>query len=195
MIYGLAREVGAELKAKGYPFHVLYGPELYKPTSITNTRIVIERDRRAGDAFLPTRSQHLNPRQVGTTSVGAVLRIYANATVSGAALHDHETLADHLRRAVRVAIDDCVKKRQTLWRISSGKFLSKEELELGGLEQWPGAVYELRFSVDDGDADVNYAGEARPEIALGPGGVPIESTTEVAQTASAAPPETACGGD
>lgn len=193
--FKISRDVAATLKAKGYPFPVLYGPEFNRPTTINSTRIVFERDRSAGDQIAPVRSQHVNPRYVSMTAVGIRVLIYAQHTALSAGVQDHEGLADQLRRAVRVALAEVIGRRKTHWLTASQKFLSKEELELRDLLQWPGVVYQILIYVEDGDADVNFDGEAKPEAELGgPDGVAIESTTEVNLPGSSADSETACGG-
>ena len=195
MIYEITREVEAELRAQACPVPVVYGPERQGAgVAITTSRIVIERDRGRGDETKPGRARTLNPRMVAVRGIGAICRIYAQSTLTGAAVHDHERLADQVIDKVTVALHKIVSRRQTEWRISSAKLLTREELALRGLEVWPGVVYEIHFSVDRGVFDTTWTEEAADEIAVD--ATLIRSTTEVSLANGPTPPttETACGG-
>lgn len=196
MIYEIAKELHVELRAKKVPFRVVYGPERKDDVGLTDTRIVLERDRQTGDQPGPPRSQHKNPSLAGVRGVGVVLRIFARANVSGANVWDHERLADAIVDKAWVALRKIATRRRTIWNITSAKLLSREELEQRSLEQWPGAVYEMRFTVDRGVLDTDWQGEAAPEKALGPhpDGIEIAGSTKVTVNGSGSP-ETACGGE
>lgn len=193
MMHGIALEVAAELRARGVPFSVVYGPERMGTTVTSATRIVIERDRATGDGIGPARSVHTNPKMRGVRAIGCVARIFGKSNVAGAGGHGHEAVADQLVDALIVALDVVVRRNQTLWAPVSGKFLTAEDLSARGLTTWPGVVYELRFTVDRGVFDRDFAGEAAPEASVGPGGVAIQSTTKVTVNGIGTP-ETACGG-
>lgn len=193
MMHSITLEVAAQLRARGVPHAVVYGPERTGTTVTGPVRIVIERDRAAGDGIGPARSVHTNPKMRAVRAIGCVARVFAKSNVAGAGGHDHEAVADQLIDALVVALDVVVRSNQTLWSPVSGKFLTAEDLAARGLTTWPGVVYELRFTVDRGVFDLDFAGEAAPEADVGPGGVGIKSTTKVTVN-GVGTPETACGG-
>lgn len=194
MMHSITLEVGAELRARGVPFAVVYGPERMGTTVTSAPRIVIERDRKAGDGVGPARSVHTNPHMRAVRAIGCVARIFGKSNAAGAGVQDHEAIADQLVDKVLVALDKVVRSNQTLWRPVSGKFLTAEDLAARGLTTWPGVVYELQFTVDRGVFDTDFAGEAAPETSLGGvDGVTVKSKTKVTVNGIGTP-ETACGG-
>jgi hypothetical protein len=196
VIKSIADDLRTELAAKGCPLRVIYGPEPRPVTSLVDSRIVLERDREGGDVIGPPRSQHKNPAIKGVRGMGCVLRIFAKSSLSGANLWDHESLADQTLDKVWVALEKLVKLRRTLWTITGAKLLNSTELEMRGLETWPGVVFELRFAVDRGVFDTTWVGDAKPEKAFGEGAdaIQIASTTSVTVN-GAGSPEVACGAE
>lgn len=195
VIYEIHKEVATELKAQGCPLPVVYGPERQGVgTALGVTRVVIERDRSRGDVPKPGRARTFNPRMVAIRSMGAVCRIYARSTLTGAAGHDHERLADQAVDQITIALYKVVGRRQSEWSVSSAKLLTVEELALRGLEVWPGVVYEMRFAVDRAVFDATWTDEAAEELAVADD--LIVSTTKVSLANGPAPvtTETACGG-
>lgn len=191
MIHEITVSVAAELKKRGVPYAVVYGPERQGTVLQSPTRIVIERDRQAGDGLGPARSVHTNARMHGVRAVGCVARIFAKANVAGAGVQNHEALADLLVDKVFVALDKVIRSNQTLWKTVSGKFLSGDELAARELTTWPGVVYELRFTVDRGVFDTDFAGEAAPQTNVGDVAIASRTTVKVNGVGD---PETACGG-
>lgn len=170
MLYEISREIDAQLQVKLAPYRVHYGPENADPDAglrLTTPRIVIERDRQAGDRPRDGRSRTNNAKMLAAREVGAVCRIFAQSTVDGARVEDHERIADQLADMVTCALHVVATTRKAEWRISSAKLLTAEEVAQRGLQVWPGAVYELRFSVDRGVYDTDWTGAAAAEKALG----------------------------
>lgn len=193
MMHEITLAVAEQLRARGVPFAVVFGPERQKTTLTSPVRIVIERDRQVGDGIGPARSVHTNPRMRAVRAIGCVARIFAKSNVAGAGEWDHAELADKLVDKLVVALDVVVRSNQTLWAPVRGKFLTAEELAARDLTTWPGVVYELQFTVDRGVFDSDFAGEAAPKASVGPGGVAVQSTTKV-KVNGVGDPETACGG-
>lgn len=193
MIYELTQRVATEMTAKSCPFPVLYGPERMAPSAINSTRVVIMRDRQGSEAVDAPRTQQRNPKAVMMRGIPGVLRVYATSTVAGAAVQDHEDLADQIVDLLLVAIRKVVTTAKTMWRIVSAGLLSAEALQLIGLETWPGVVYEMKFVVDRGVMDAPYTGEPKPEATLAAGS--IVSSTHVSLVTSSEDPEVACGED
>ena len=140
-------------------------------------------------------------------ATGAVLRIYAQATVTGAAVHDHERRAEAVLDRAYVALEGIVGARRTLWNVTSARFLTSDDLKAQGLAVWSGAVYELRFTVDRAVNDATWAGAGIPTATLGEGGAGgIKSKTRVSMAHGAGTDvdtdgdgvpdnaETSCGG-
>lgn len=175
MLYTITQELKAALIAKGCPIPVLYGPE--RSGGMTGQRIVLERDRANGDQFTGPRSQQRNPGLVDVRAIGAVLRVYAQSTVAGANVWDHERVADQAIDLITVALRRIVSARKTLWRVGAAKLVSADELDLRGLQSWPGVVYEMRFAIDRGVYDYTWQGAALDEATMGEGGFSIASPT------------------
>lgn len=201
MIHEIGKELAEALAAKGVPFKVV-DAERTAPTSAARERIVIERIDGA-DSFGSVVSQHRNPRCVMTRVIAVRLRIFAQATRSGATYPEHERRADAVLDAVLVALADIMRARNAKpWLPDGGGFveLDDEKGTLGGSRS--GAVYELRFTVPRAVNDTTWtgtgeAGDGAPEVPLGgEGGVTIASTTGVllANGPDGAEPVTACGG-
>jgi len=194
VIYEIHKEVATELKAQGCPLPVVYGPERQGlGAALPASRIVFERDRSRGDVAKPGKARTSNPRMVAARAMGAVCRIYAQSTLTGAAGHDHERLADQAVDLVTVALHKVIGRRQTEWAISSAKLLSREELALRGLEVWPGVVYEMRFAVDRGVFDATWAGEAVEELPVADDLIVSKTEVSLANGPSPVVTETACG--
>lgn len=179
MLYEIHKEIGAELAAKGVPFPVVYGPERGAQRAVS-TRIVIERDRQAGDTFGPPKKATKNPPMVGIRSVGCVCRILAASTLSGPGVHDHERVADQIVDKLTIALHKVIRRRNTLYAIQAAGLMSADELQLNGLEQWAGVVYQIKFTVDRGVFDTTFAEEKALEMTIGgTGGASIGTTGNV----------------
>lgn len=160
MIYSIAQEVATALKAKGVPYPVIYGPER-GPRSMTETRIVIERDRRANETLEAPHKRVPNPKMIFVRWLPITARVFAYSPVNGPMTHDHEREADLLVDPLTVAIHTVVRERGNQYRITSAHLLNEDELKLAGLEQWPGVVYELKLQIDRGVNDVTWQGAAK----------------------------------
>ena len=195
MIVSIMRDVADELKAKGVPFECIYGPERFKPTTLNRPRIVFERPEKADGAAFNQNAGQL------TRSLGVQITVFAQSTLSGANVYDHERLADLVVDQVMRALYTVAKKRKTFVRPSGpwGK-LSAAELELIGIAAWPGIAYAMPVEFDRGLPEVNWQGEtAETATFADPNdpedhGVRITSRTEVHLNDSTGASETGCGG-
>ena len=176
MINEVTRELAAELRTRGVPYPVIYRES--KPAtigSVSQTRIVVERDRKGGDRpGLPV-SQFKNPQRESSRQIGCVIRIYAQSTLGGAREFEHEELADAIADQIEIALYNIAAKRKTLHRIVAFKLLDAAEMNAPELEQWPGVIYEIRFSIDRGVVDTVFGGGAKDSTTL----AGIKSTTRV----------------
>lgn len=180
MLQEIARLVAAQLVEKKVPYRVVYGPER-GAGSLVDSRIVFEHDRDGRDSFGGPVASHLNPKAKMAHEVAVVCRIFAQSTKAGAMQHDHDELALQILDKVICALFSEV--RGTLkgrFAISGGKFLSKEDLQLRGLEQWPAAAYELQLSVTRSVFDTDWTCAKAEEASIGTGGTgTFSQTTQV----------------
>lgn len=172
MLNEIIRLVSARLITKKVPstYRVVYGPER-EVGSIIDTRIVFEYDRNRQDSFGGPVATHLNPTMKLAHEVSFVCRIFAQSTATGATQYEHEELALQILDKVLCALINVI--RGTLkgsLTIISGKFLSTEELEMAGMEQWPAAAYEMQFSVTRSVFDTDWTCAKAAEASIGEGG-------------------------
>lgn len=178
MLYEIAKEIAEELKAKGVPHPVIYGPER-GTGSVAETRVVIERDRYGNDEIGSPTARPANPRMVGVRWLACMATIYAQSTIPGPGVQDHERVADQLVDKLTIALHKVIRVRKNQYRITRSKFLNAEELEVLQIENWPGVVYQIDFAIDRGVFDTTWAGEAKAERKLGgTGGVSMSTTLD-----------------
>ena len=166
MIYEVTREVHTALQAQGVPYAVVYGPER-APASVNETRIVIERDRRASDSFAPPMSPALNPRRFGLRWQAVQAWVFAQSTLDGAGVHDHERIAEQLVDKLTIALTRAVVSRKDQLRFTSAHYLGAEEAQLLGLEAWQGVIYQLSCEISRSVDDTSWAGAKAVEATVG----------------------------
>lgn len=178
MLYELARELDARLQSKGIPLRVNHGPgdgaiEARPILSPVRGRIVLERDRRAGDAFPAPRSAGVRGSGAGAAAnetrvvwgqeIRCVCRVVAASTLAGARLHEHEELCDRIVRHVVIGLRHVITSRKHVWiPPTRGHYLTAEELKIVDLEQWSGVVYDIEFSVERGLFDSDWDNQGQP---------------------------------
>jgi len=170
MLAAITDQLREALDARGVPvtaIPVVYGPESLGQTTLAQSHIVIERSRSMGDTWGPGHAPMRNPRQIFSVQVGAVCRIFARSSLSGARTQDHERVADQLAGQVMVALREIVVARKTIWRVMSSRLLTRDDMAERNMQTWAGVVYEILFSVDRGVLDTDYAGEAATEATAG----------------------------
>ena len=99
-------------------------------------------------------------------NIACVARIFAKSNLPGAGVHEHERQADQAADKLTIALHRSVRLRNSEYFVTSIKLLSASDLKFEGLEAWPGVVYEIKFSVERGVFDTNWAGEKAPETVL-----------------------------
>lgn len=186
MLHEIGVELGAALAAQGCPLRVIDGPEPTKTTTYARERIVIEHDD--ADGFVPTQSQHRNPKIRMVRNVAAKVTIYAQSPAAGAMEWEHTRRAEHVLDLVLVALDYVVSVRKNRWTIKGGGFVRPDDLAKSDTQG--GAVYALTFAVERGVYEQKWNGDVRPQVT----GVPITSTDRItlAHGPSDQVPETAC---
>lgn len=174
-LYELTRFVSERLVAKKYPFRTHYGPERFDRSGAAGESVVLfMHDRTPGGRDAIEGAKGTGPRTVlngtqapkkATRKIAAMCRIYAQATLRGAMIQDHEELADYLSDAVIAALEDWAKEGQAgaIEYVESG-YMTPEELVTanGAPEQFPGAVYQIRFRIGRGVYDRDYTKAGRP---------------------------------
>lgn len=171
MIYEIAREVATAMASRGFPFRVEYGPPRVAGIASPGAggRIIIMRDRETPDAFEAsrglTRGGGSGTWPTGNRLQACVARVEMRSTAAGAGIHDHERLCESAVDMLWTALADALRGRNNELRIAGGRYLDQAALQALGLEQWPGVVYELRFSVSRGVEARTFEGDAPMETA------------------------------
>lgn len=175
MIAEITGELRDALRARGHAIPVLYEHERASNAtrlSVSEARIVVDRDREAGDRTVPVMSQRWNPQMVAIRQCGVVVRIFARSGKSGARLVDHERACEALVDAVTVALYGVVKVRRTSFQISRQGYVAGDRLVAIQPEAWPGVLYELALTIDRAVSDTPAA-----EVTIGPGAGQVDITS------------------
>lgn len=177
MIYAIADELAAALRAQEVPFRVVIGPEPTMSGGASAERIVIwEPPDEKRDSVGAPKAVHRNPTMPFVLVQAARMRVYAQSTIAGARVQDHYRRA---RLAVSHAVaelDEIVRKRKNTLTFGASGFVTL--LDAKGSGVFAGAVYELDFFVDRACLRINWKGEAADEKVIGVD-VTVESTTKV----------------
>jgi hypothetical protein len=202
MLYEISKELGIEIAARKAPFPVVYGPERVDNSDgiTTSERVIIERERPGVDVFNAGKHRNRNPKQRHSVQTSAFCRIVVKDNSHGGRIQDHERRAEKLRDLILDSMDKVIGTREQQWLPTTGGFLSADQLAgLETLKQWPGAVYEFRFTVLRGNKEVDWTSEAQPEVTFGDGANDVTITSRTRAILAGAPdgttPETACGTD
>lgn len=171
------------MRAARFPLHVVHGPERLTRTAPTDTTVIVERDRDAGDSFDTVHGSHRNPRRVATRLVGAKATIWAKSNAPGARDAEHEDLCDQIVDAFYVRLRIWIHGHTggALLAVRESRYL--KSAELNGLETWPGVAYLMRWTVPRGVTGANYKGAGLPETALNG----ITNRTEIRRSAGDTP--------
>jgi len=161
MLYAISKDVETELTARGCPLPVIYGPEPVADLALVRSRIVIERPRESGDTIGPPRAHKHNPRRAAERGIAARVRIYAHATVEGARVQDHESVAEQAAGLIVVALQIAIARQKTTAAFSSSGYVAPAALEIPELRVWPGVVYEIDLTVQRGVFDRTWAGASK----------------------------------
>lgn len=167
MISSFTDDLRSALSDRGVPYPIVYGPERMQQTLLAEPHIVITRDRQQGETFKPPKTTKQNPPLDHVRAMAVRCLVYGKSRLPGATVADHERVADKVADQIVLAMRAIVNERQTEWVIIGGRMLNDTDLQEEGLEAWPGAVYELRFTIDRGVRNENYAGEYADESTIG----------------------------
>lgn len=153
--------VDRQLRARGFPLRVSYGPERAPRTTTSKPGIVMTRDTELGDNIGPPVGTKSNPDARYSRALACVVKIYAQSGKSGAAYQDHEAEAGRISDGVITAIDDVVKAGGLIVQFTEHRVMGEKDFE--GCEAWPGVAILLRFELVEHVLKLKYNGDARPE--------------------------------
>lgn len=182
-LYGLSKDVQDFLRAKRFPLRVHYGPERMHREGYPENVVIFERDREASDTLIAAQGAQRNPRKAGARMLQSVCTIYTRNSKASARVEDHETLCEKFVDAVLVAIEKWAKGSGAIYcPVNESRYLSFDErlaaakdhapgVKAELCEQWPGAVYRIKFSVPRALMDLDYAGDGLPEGTLASPGI------------------------
>jgi len=192
VIHEIGANINTVLKTRGCPILVIDGPEPTNTTTGARERIVLEHDEDAGDSYAAPQGTRGNDAARFVCQVGYKATFYVQAPAAGAKPYEHRRRAEHLRDLFTVAMFDVAKVRKNNCSIKGGRFI--QPVDLAKSETIAGAVYELKFTFDRGIRVLTWAGEKRPEAAVGDFEVGSTTKVRLAHGADDATPETGCGG-
>jgi hypothetical protein len=187
MLYEIAKELREELRARSVPFPVVYGPERTASTSITQNRIVVEFDPEGSERYTATRATRDNPKVRGIVEEPMRATIYAQSTLPGAAVQDHQRLAFKVRDQYVIALEKVLRTRKVVWDGTqlAGRFMPPEAM--GIPETWHGVALAVFYPVPRAIEERSWEGEALEEATFGTDeetSIGIESCAQVFQTAT-----------
>jgi hypothetical protein len=208
MLGHLRADLEEELRSRGVPVRVEYGPVAPSRVAELKDVVVVEYDP-AGDTIGAPKALGGNPRRRFNRAVAALVRIHTRNTVTGARRQDHEDRAHRIVDQVLVSLDEVLRGgrgeplRRYTWRVDGAAF---EPLSAEPGQTPVGATYVLRISIDRGVFDAPWSGEAADEFAIGAGdygsdfdpddyevGGGISSSTKVHGSTGEGAGETSCG--
>lgn len=194
MIQRMCVDLDGMLADRKFPIRVHYAPEYFSAGSV-ESRITIERDTQAGDAFLPVQGNTRNTRKRGVRKLGCIARVWAEATQPGVMQHNHEELCDDYVDGLHTALQDWLKeaKASADAEIVAGRFLAPEEIRRLEGGEWPGVVYELKFRVPRSVDYRNGEGAGATEAGDNITGVSNRTDVYLAPRPEGATPDTGCG--
>lgn len=172
MIYKMASYVAATLAAKSFPCHVVYGPERLARTAPHSSLILIERAHGSVERVEAPVGQKTNPRKVFVRQLAGRAIVFAQASIPGARVNEHEADCDQLVDGLLCAIYEWAKS-EGLTSINFTQAGIIDKSERADTETWPGVVYVLEFNVPravldrryetPASATSDYSGADRPE--------------------------------
>lgn len=191
MLGRLRAELQTELRSRGVPVVVEYGPVTPSRLGEMGDAVVVEYDP-AGDAVGAPKAIGGIPRRRFTHTQRCLATVHGKATVPGARRQDHEARALKLAQQVLICLDNKLRGEGYVWRSTGGRFAMFAEAG----QQPAGATYEIRFEVDAAVFDREWSDEDPPTVTIGgDGGVGISSTTRASLVATVGDGDVACGAE
>jgi hypothetical protein len=184
-VYKLAAEVEDLLRKRKFPIPVMYGPERF-PLGVPFFAIVVERDRAASDRVSPVAGSQRNPRKQASRLLAVRATVFARSEYEGARLCEHEDLCEQIVDALICAVSDwSMAHAHHLPDFVDARYVTPTEAGL--LEQFPGVVYVLRWTIPRGVFTADFLGDGLPVGTVGDTNI---SVVRITRNGSHDPPET-----
>jgi hypothetical protein len=196
MIQSMCLDLDTAIQARKFPIHVYFGPE-YAEQDNFRSRILIERDRQAGDTVLAVKGagRGQNPARYFVRAQTCVCHVWANSSVPGAMHHNHEDLCDQYIDAIMIGLEDWLTESKAAEQLTvqGARYLTGDEIDALFQQKWPGVVYRFQFLVPRGVRKLD--GESLAQTESGENLSAIANVTNVYQTngPEGADPEVGCG--
>lgn len=156
-LYVLTQQLREFLKRKGCPLPVEYGPVRESEFHL-RPKIVFERDRNLGDSALGGKARGVYP-VTAVLRIGCVCTIVAKSSRSGAAIYDHEFMAEQCAKLVILGLRECAQSWPTTYEITSIGYITPALPQ-----EWPALVYQIKFMLDCGVVDQEWTGDVLPSV-------------------------------
>lgn len=188
--FELAKSIGDSLKARKFPFRVIYAPERTARADHSPV-ILFMRDTDTSETVETAHGAQTNGRKQATRRIPVKVLVYARASYEGATRDEHEELSDYVVDALIVALEDW-NTSQKAGGIQYGEmaFLTLDELksiEGNTPEGWPGTCYVMRFTIGRGVVTRDYLKQIRPTAALTGVGLEVDVRVNEADTPEVVP--------
>lgn len=165
-LYDFARYAAGYFARWGFPCEVLFENDRVAAALREDyaDRVVVSYDKTTGDQPVPITGAHRG-RAFSQLLEGATIEVFARYNVEGARASEHQYLARIYRDAAICALVEWASvTRSPGVRVAGGRFLSRSERS--DVEQWPGAVYQLRMVAPHLVAQARFEGTWKPETIL-----------------------------
>ncbi len=175
MIYEMARDLDASLRARLYPIRVSYSPERLKREDHAS-QVLVWRDHEATDNVRAVQGSDRNPRLGLIRDLAVRVVVFARSSKPGARVNEHHWVCEQYVDAVMTSLAMWLVEGRTGTTfpavVTEARYLGEKERP--DLEQWPGVAYQIRFRVPRGVRVVDYTGQGQPEATVAGVGNRIE---------------------
>lgn len=162
MIKPLSIAVGKDLKLRGFPYDVTYGPERTQRTGPAKQGIVFARLRGVPEPVLaPKGANGINPEAPYNHKMAGEFTVYARSQRPGATTEEHEDECDRVSDGVISAMRRILVERKLPLDVTQIRLLAAHEFNDN--ETWSGCAAEVSFFVTVLVRDVTYTDRARGE--------------------------------
>lgn len=160
MIKPLSIAVGKDLKTRGYPYEVTYGPERTQRTGPAKQGIVFARMRGVPEPVVaPKGAKDINPEAYYNRKMAGEFTVYARCQRAGATTEEHEDECDRVVDAAISAMRRILVERRLPLDVAQVRLIPAHEFNDN--ETWTGCAAEVTFFVQVLVRDVTYTDRAR----------------------------------
>jgi hypothetical protein len=170
VIYTLARDLEERMQSRQFPVQIEYGPLRFPPAIGTSGIITLGRDYGKSDAIAPAqgKANTAEQRPVWNRDLACIAVIYAQSTLDGAGIHDHERVCEQYVDAFACALAWWASHPDVRAKLpvpTEMRYMTPADFPdemRPQIETWPGVAYMIRFPVARGVRDATYEAEPRP---------------------------------